>query len=271
MKKKIILILSLAVNSFAGITQCGNIFIKIKEPNVAVLLKKANNQYFVRAEKASPRYITHLQITREKDTLCDISTNDSLGTSQLFEFNILNTRQKDTVNVSTTFNTGEILKCSTSNSDIDNSSFNYHITHPDIWKATNFDDAIKLFYGTTTPIISDNNYYLSSNSTKFPTGNPVRLNISSSKNLESIMILVSGEKYVVQTIMKIPENNKLIDEHKNFLKSPILVFPWSAEVTIVYRTKSGKVYRQDIPTKNMIIETDTENGIPSYNIQLLGE
>jgi hypothetical protein len=49
------------------------------------------------------------------------------------------------------------------------------------------------------------------------------------------------------------------------------VFPWSAEVTIVYRTKSGKVYRQDIPTKNMIIETDTENGIPSYNIQLLGE
>lgn len=271
MKKIMILILSLAVKSFAGITQCGDIFIKIKEPNVGVLLKKANNQYFVRTEKASPIYITHLKISRDKNSLYDISTSDSLGVSQLFEFNILDMRQANSINVNTTFNTGKILKCSTSNSDIDSVSSNYHITHPDVWKATNFDDAIKSFYGTTTQIISDNNYYLSSNSTKFPTGNPVRLNISSSKNLESIMILVSGEKYVVKTIMKIPENNKPIGEHEIFLKSPVLLFPWSAEVTIMYRTKSGKVYRQDIPTKNMIIETDTENGIPSYNIQLLGE
>ena len=271
MKKIVILILSLVVNSFAGITQCGDIFIKIKESNVTVLLKKANNQYFVRAGKASSRYITHLQITRENDTLYDISTGDSLGASQLFEFKLLNTSQESSINVGATFNTGEVLKCSTNNSNINESTLNYHSTHPDIWKATNFDDAIKLFYGATTPIISDNNYYLSSSSIKFPTGNPARLNISSSKTLESIMILVSGKKYVVQIIMKIPKNYKSMDEYINAQKLPVLVLPLSADVTIIYRTKSGKVYRQDIPTKNMIIETDTENGIPSYNIQLLGE
>lgn len=271
MIKMISLVLILTVNSFASkATICGDIFIRIDK---GVLLQKANNRYLVATKQASPRYITHFQITNGRDTLYNVSTSDTLASSQILRFNLLNSEQEKSVNVSATFNTDEVLKCSTNNSDINESSYDYHITHPDIWKATNFDDAIKSLYHTSTPIILNNYNYLSSNISEFPTGNPIRLNITSKKNLESIMILAGGKKFVVMAIIKIPDNHnmaEITDVHNNF-QSPTISYPSSKEVTIVYRMKNGKVYRQDIPSSNQIsIETDTEY-TPSYNIRLLGE
>lgn len=252
-------------------------------------MRNVNNFREIRAKKAKThRYMTHLVIKKGNNTLYDVSTSDSIMSFQIIKTLINNTNNIENLDTIITFNTGEQIKCSSpikqntlkkikllpfsTLAKEDHTIIDYHITHPALWKATNIDEAIKILYGTSTVTKVNNTTYtnfhpLESNATNFfVVGCGEYINFSVTPDVESIMLLASYKKQVVQYVIRVPNNNgigfipspsifksftdrKFTNKLRSF-SSPITYIGGSkskleATIAIVYRLKNGKILRQD--------------------------
>lgn len=282
MSKIIIGFLFLLLTSFtyADKNQCGDIKMKAtkvsKQKIEVIILTKVDHKF---------RYMTHLLVKRGKDILYDTSMSRDIFSTQLIKFKIFDTGDENSITGIASFNTGEVEECFVkidfkaknflntlgSQFKIDTEAHNYHNIRPKVWNAMSFDDAIKLFYGDTKLISAHNNMFFNNYLHELPTNNPMRLNIKSVKDMESLMILATGKKGVVKAIIRIPNSDSVYHRNETIsIDVPSLSFKRSADVTVVYRMRNGKVYRQEIPTQGgWSIESDNE--MPTYHIELLEE
>lgn len=270
-----------------------DIRIKVKPIDETMLVKftmrDTNNFRNFRDKKAKDlRYMTHLVLKKGKNILYDASTSDSIGSYQRIQLFVDNTNSMENLDAFVTFNTGEQIKCSQpirqrvleqlklqsipAVPKEDNVTVDYHITHPPLWKATSFDAAIKILYGTSKVTTIDNvthSFYdmPESNTTGlFINGCGEYIDFSATPEVESIMLLASYNNKVVQYVMKIPNNHgfgstvtsslsKIYSQRKptselRSFTSPITHFKLPSDklkytVAIVYRLKNGQVLRQD--------------------------
>lgn len=257
---------------------------------VKFIMRGANNYYDIKKKKATElRYITHILLKKGENVLYDASTSDSVFPLQTISLYADNTNESNTLQAIITYNTGEQLKCSKtinqstleqpklvhnpSNAKEDHRSVDYHTTHPNLWEATSFEEAIKILYGTSDVIKTKNKAYSpwdneSVNSKLAVSGDGEYFHISAVPEVESLMVLASYREKVVQYIIRIPENNGIgfpitvpINE-KNFTSdlrsftTPTSQFKFTgytkpSTVSIVYRLRNGKVYRQDFSTSGI--------------------
>ncbi|MDM5264110.1 hypothetical protein PF327_07890 [Sulfurovum sp. XTW-4] len=253
-------------------------------------MRDANNYYKIKQKKATElRYITHILLKKGENVLYDASTSDSVFPMQIISLYADNTNESNTLQAILTYNTGEQLKCSkpinqsiledltlihnTSKIKEDYKSNNYHTTHPKLWAATSFEEAIKILYGTSDVIKTKNKAYShwdhESDDPKLAvSGDGEYLRISAVHEVESLMVLASYREKVVQYVIRIPENHSIgfpitvpINE-KNFtadlrsFTTPTSQFKFTGytnpyTVAIVYRLRNGKVYQQDFSTSGI--------------------
>lgn len=256
---------------------------------VKIFIRDTNNFREVRDKKANNlRYMTHLVLKKGKNVLYNASTSDSVSSFQTIQFYVDNTNNAKNIDAIVTFNTGEQIKCSKPIKQRileqvklqpipaivkeEYAIVDYHITHPALWEATSFDEAIKRLYGTSKVTYIRNTTYTnfnppeSNNTDFFVVGCGEYIDFSVTPEVESIMLLASYKKNVVQYVIRIPDNHsfgsaislplsksysdrKLTNKLRSFTTprsnfgSPISKL--ESTIAIVYRLKNGKVLRQD--------------------------
>jgi len=267
--------------------------IKVKSVGDTMLVKFAmrgtNNFREVRDKKAKElRYMTNLVLKKGKNVLYNTSTSDTVSSFQRLHLYVDNTNSAENLDAIVTFNTGAQIKCSKPIKQRilermklqpipaivkeDHAIVDYHITHPSLWEATSFDEAIKRLYGTSKVTHIRNTTYTnfyppkSNNTDFFVVGCGEYIYFSVIHEVESIMLLASYKKKVVQYVIRIPDNHgfgsaislplsksysysKLTNELRSFttpvsnIGSPISKL--NSTIAIIYRLKNGKVLRQD--------------------------
>lgn len=241
---------------------------------------------FMLYDRTDNRYMTHLVVKKGNNTLYDVSTTKTTRYYQQIRLLTQNTNTQPNLEAIVTFNTNEqyskivpIRKNTLAKinelptvSKEDRKVINYHLTHPTLWKATSFDEAIKILYGTskTTPVKTQHhsNFLSLNGDATFPVGCTEQVTFSVSPEVESIMLLASYKKNVVQYVIHIPDTPGYgfsISQYTTFsehihqnittkLKSftaPVTNLGYlknnqkGATIALVYRLKNGKVFQQN--------------------------
>lgn len=259
------------------------------------------------------RYMTHLVLKKGNNVLYDASMSDSMLSFQDIKFFFKNTNSIKNIDAIVTFNTGEQIKCSKpirqrvleqmklqpipASVKEDHTIVDYHITHPALWEATSFDEAVKRLYGTSKVTHIRNTTYTNfyppkeSNTTDFfIVGCGEYIDFSVTPEVESIMVLASYRTKVVQYVIRIPENDgfgfavslpfsksysdrKLTNKLRSFTTPKSNFGSPSREsnstIAIIYRLKNGKVLRQDFkPYRPGCCGTEPNLGV--MQVELMG-
>lgn len=273
---------------------------------IAEVIQKAENVLeikagiFIKDLKSNKSYLNHLHVKIGNKTVFDATASNEIHQRTLMAFYTLDNANESEVEFILTYNTGEVshyfskinrnpnrihdysqVVYSKSN-HIDSTVHNYKDSHPEVWKAKSFENAIKEFYGLVKIIETENKAlnYDGTSEIYVDKPNPVIFKIYSEKNLESIMILTTGGEYVTKAIIRIPENenvgygiedniNPLTRNYKKTMKNGLISFEFpeivldeTQKVEIVSRTRDGQVYRQRLNLK--FRNYDEVSYLPAY-------
>ena len=282
--KKILLVLLFWFSLFADDNN-RNILIRTTQKAENVLEIRA--EVFIKDLKSNKSYLNHIHVKIGNKTVFDATTSNEVSQRMIMRFYTLDNANESEVEFILTYSTGEInhylskiirqpnrihdysqVIYSKSN-HIDSKVNNYKDSHPEVWKAKNFDNAIKELYGSVKIIESENTALNFDGTSEIfvDKPNPVRFKIFSEKNLESIMILTTGGEYVTKAIIRIPENENIgygseesndspIVSYKKTMKNGLISFEFpeivldeTQKVEIVSKSRDGQVYRQKLNLK----------------------